>query len=171
MYEDYANFKETPAGAVLEHIMKKTGVSQNALAQKAGIVPQGIDDLINGRRRFTPEISTRLEKIWGIDCPGLFCVVQTNYDVFLRQNEEELKITPELSKFHRSRFWDTKMELVNWVRDYKWVIKRIFEFGNEEEMSEIIHFYGKEKVKQVLDNITDTWWKSVRENNRKTIKV
>jgi hypothetical protein len=50
---------------------------------------------------------------------------------------------PDLSKFNKSLFWDTKIEKINWIRNKKWVIKRVFEYGNDLEIKEIIHFYGK----------------------------
>ena len=50
---------------------------------------------------------------------------------------------PGLSKFNKSLFWDTKIEKINWIRNKKWVIKRVFEYGNDLEIKEIIHFYGK----------------------------
>ena len=39
---------------------------------------------------------------------------------------------------------------IDWERQYKSVIKRVFERGNEEEKKEIFRFYGKQKVEDLL---------------------
>jgi hypothetical protein len=58
--------------------------------------------------------------------------------------------TPNLKKIRRILFWDTKLENIDWVQHYKYVIRRAFEKGNEEEKQEIIRFYGNDKVEEVL---------------------
>jgi plasmid maintenance system antidote protein VapI len=171
MYEDYIKFKETPAGAVLKHILKKEKLPQKELAKSTGIYPQRINDLIKGKRKFTPKYSIKLEKALGINQTGFFCIIQTNFDVHNYQNEQDLKIKPDLSKINRVLFWDTPFEKINWVRNYKWVIQRTFENGNEKEIKEIIRFYGKEKVKEVLDKCDEKWWEHKRIENRKKVAI
>ena len=171
MYEQFTKFRTTPAGAVLKYILQKEKISQKEIAERSYIYPQRINDLINGRRKFTPETSIALEKALGIDALGYFCTIQTNFDVYSYQNEQELKITPDLSKFKQSLFWDTKMETVNWIRNYKWIIQRAFEYGNEEEIKETVRFYGREKVKEILNGITEKWVEHNRLKNREKFAI
>ncbi len=49
-------------------------------------------------------------------------------------------------------FWDTDIIIIDWSKQYKAVIQRIFERGNEAEKEEIIRFYGQEKIKMALLN-------------------
>jgi hypothetical protein len=42
------------------------------------------------------------------------------------------------------------MEKINWEKQKKAVIKRVFERGNEKEKKEIIRFYGKDSVNDIL---------------------
>lgn len=62
-------------------------------------------------------------------------------------NEEH----PDFTKLRSVLFWDTKMEKINWEKQKKAVIKRVFERGNEIEKKEIIRFYGKEIVNEILE--------------------
>ncbi|MDR0546382.1 MAG: helix-turn-helix transcriptional regulator [Dysgonamonadaceae bacterium] len=155
----------------MKHILKKENISQKEIALRSDILPQRINDLISGKRKFTPETSIKLEKALGINELGMFCKIQTNFEVYNYQNEQELKITPDLSKIHKALFWDVVFESINWIRDYKWIIQRTFEYGGKEEMREIMRFYGRDKVKSVLNSITETWWRKRREAKRKKMKV
>jgi hypothetical protein len=44
------------------------------------------------------------------------------------------------------------MEKIDWEKQKKAVIKRVFERGNEIEKREIIRFYGKALVNEILTN-------------------
>jgi len=54
----------------------------------------------------------------------------------------EPQLTPDLSLLRPVLFWDTKMGKIDWHKQRKAVIKRVFERGNEIEKNEIIRFYG-----------------------------
>jgi plasmid maintenance system antidote protein VapI len=66
MYEQYFSMPGVPAGAILKRILQKELLSQKEIAEKSSIYPQRINDLISGKRKFTPESSFRLEKALGI---------------------------------------------------------------------------------------------------------
>jgi hypothetical protein len=50
-------------------------------------------------------------------------------------------------------FWDTDIDRIDWEKQKKAVIGRIFERENEIEIMEIISFYGKATVKQQLSDM------------------
>lgn len=56
-------------------------------------------------------------------------------------------------------FWDTKIEKINWIKNKEWVIQRIFEYGNSQEIGEGIRFYGKETIQAVLQGTHSKWKK------------
>lgn len=74
-----------------------------------------------------------------------------------------------MSQFSNALFWDTKVDKINWIRNKKWVIKRVFEYGNEQEIKEIIRFYGKDVIKKIFPQIKNAWKKEDREANYKNI--
>ena len=173
MYEQYLSMSSVPAGAILKQILKKEKISQKEIAEKSAIYPQRINDLINGKRKFTPEYSSRLEQALGISTLGYFYHIQTNHDIYLYQDEQERKNTPDLSKIRNVLFWDTNIKKINWLRSRNHIIKRTFEYGNENEIEEIIRYYGKDKVAEVLNSIpvTDTWKLHDRNVNRQLFKI
>ena len=62
---------------------------------------------------------------------------------------------PNLEHFRKAVFWDTDTETLDWDQNWQWIIRRVFEYGGEEEILETIRFYGKDAVKEVLSGITD----------------
>ena len=74
---------------------------------------------------------------------------------------------PDKSRFRKALFWDTDLESLDWQRNAEWIIQRVFEYGNENEIKETIRYYGKRKITKVLDGIKGTWNSESRENNIK----
>jgi len=174
MYEKYLSMHSVPAGAILEHILKNKHLSQKEIAEKSAIYPQRINDLIKGKRKFTPELSNRLEKALNIPTLGYFYKIQTNHDIYSYEDEQERKITPDLSKLHKAVFWETySLDNINWIKNANWVIQRVFEYGNQQEIEEIIYFYGRKKITEILNAIpvTDTWKLNERNKNREKFKI
>lgn len=61
----------------------------------------------------------------------------------------EDKILPDI---HPKFFWDTDFSLLNWDKAYVPIISRIIERGGQNEINEIIKFYGREKVVNTIQN-------------------
>ena len=156
MYEEYIKSEKTPAGKVLEHILRKAKITQKQLSIKAGVYPQRISELIKGTRDFTIQQSIAIEKALGI-----------SIEVYAYLTEKEQTRHPDLSKFSMALFWDTKIEKINWIKNKEWVIQRIFEYGNSQEIGEGIRFYGKETIQAVLQGTHSKWKKETRERNFK----
>ena len=151
MYEQYLSMPAVPAGALLKRILQKEHLSQKEIAKKSEIYPQRINDLVNGKRKFTPELSFRIAHALGFSSPGYFYQIQTNHDIYRYQDEQERKQTPDLSKLHRALFWEiNSLDRINWLKRANWVIQRTFEYGNKHEIEEILHFYGREKASTIL---------------------
>ena len=174
MYEQYLSMPSVPAGAILKRILQKENLSQKEIAERSAIYPQRINDLINGKRKFTPELSSRLEKALGISTDGYFYRIQTYHDIYCYQDKQERKFTPDLSKLKKALFWETlSLDNINWLKHSNWVIQRAFEYGNKQEIEEITRFYGREKVSEVLNAIpsTDTWNLFNRNENRQLFRI
>ncbi len=167
MYEEYIKSEKTPAGKVLEHILRRAKITQKQLSVETGIYPQRISELIKGTRNFTIQQSIDIEKALGIGIKGYFYKIQANYEVYVYLTEKEMLIHPDLSKFSMALFWDTRIEKINWIKNKEWVIQRIFEYGNSQEIEEAIRFYGKDTLRTVLPAITSKWKKEIRERNFK----
>lgn len=146
----YLNMPSVPSGAVLNRIIKKRQLSQVELASKTGILPQRINDLIMGRRRFTPEISIQIEIALGIECEGLFYIIQANHDVYLSKMRN-CNRKPNLSILSSSTFWDVDLQKVDWNKGRDWAIARVLEYGNREEVEEMCRFYGINAVKKIAN--------------------
>jgi plasmid maintenance system antidote protein VapI len=166
MYEQYMNLKRVPAGAILKKILEKENISQKTIAQKAGVFPQRINDLISGKRKFTLEMSVNLAKAIGISDIGYFYKIQANHEVYNYEDEQERKITPDLTIFKNSLFWDTDIRKINWLKSPKWIIQRVYEYGNDQEIREINNFYGQAKVHELLNQIDEKWNERNRNANR-----
>ncbi|WP_134090968.1 hypothetical protein [Olivibacter sp. XZL3] len=49
-------------------------------------------------------------------------------------------------------FWEFDLKTMDWDKAYKTVIGRIIERGDQEEVDELVRFYGYEKVISALRN-------------------
>lgn len=164
MYERYLSAPHIPAGAVLQHIMQRSRITQRDLAVQAGLPPQRVNDYIHGKRRISVDASFRLESALSIDHKGFFYTLQSNHDIYSASPTEPER-TPDLSKIRKSIFWDTDLSRINWQVNSTSIIKRVFEYGDSATIDEIIHFYGVGKIKATLESIEDPRLESRRRKN------
>lgn len=82
-------------------------------------------------------------------------ILQAYYELKKAKDKDLYHLHPDLSILRKVLFWDTDINKIDWQKQYKAVIQRVFERGNDQEKKEIISFYGEKKVKTVLntDNI------------------
>jgi plasmid maintenance system antidote protein VapI len=138
-------------GIILEKELKRRKLQKGKFAHSINEFPQTIASISKGKRRMNPALSLKIEKALGLE-EGYFMVLQAYFDIA----EEKKKLTknyhPELSKFRSALFWDTDIKLIDWEKNKKAVILRVFERGNDEEILETINFYSKELILEVLEN-------------------
>ncbi|HAY3552829.1 hypothetical protein KRE47_07890 [Elizabethkingia meningoseptica] len=58
----------------------------------------------------------------------------------------KMKNNIAIPNFDHVLFWDTDMDRLNWRKAYKAVIARIIERGGQDEIDELVRFYGYDKV-------------------------
>lgn len=165
MHEQYFSIVTIPAGEILKRILSKMNLSQRQLAVMINELPRRINDLILGKKRFTPEQSLEMEKALGIEISGFFYKIQANHDIYLAQCKEQLKHRPDLSLFRKAIFWDVDLDHLDWIVNEKWIIQRVFEYGNEKEIEAIIRFYGKNIVSASLASVKTRWNSDRRMHN------
>jgi hypothetical protein len=102
-----------------------------------------------------PALSLKIEHALGLE-EGYFMVLQAYCDIAQEKKKLSKNNHPDLSKFRTVIFWDTDIRLIDWEKNKLAVIYRIFERGNEQEIQEIIRFYGKENVLKFLEKMTIT---------------
>ena len=77
------------------------------------------------------------------------------------------QLHPDKSKYRETLFWDTDFGTLDWQRNSEWIIRRVFEYGNEDEIQETIRYYGEDKIVNVLQVIKDSWNSQNRNDNVK----
>ena len=164
----YLNLPSVPAGAILYRIVQQKHISQIALAQKTKMIPQRINDLIMGRRRFTPQISFMLEQALGITSQGFFYKIQANFDIY----QAQLAVSqhkPNLSLLSQTTFWEIDLSKIEWMKCQDWAIHRVLEYGTKEEIEELYRFYGHEAFVKVKENPKGFMLYEVALKNLKTV--
>jgi addiction module HigA family antidote len=132
-------------GFILERELKKRGMKKGRFALSINEYPQLITSITKGNRRMNPALSLKIEKALGME-EGFYMVLQAYYDIEQTKKELSKGYHPDLSLINPIVFWDAKMENIDWDKNKNAVIRRIFERGSEQEIKEIIRFYGKEAV-------------------------
>ena len=77
---------------------------------------------------------------------------------------------PDLSKIRKTLFWDTIFDRIDFTAHSRYVINRVFERGTEEEILEIIRFYGIETINnEIRLDSKSPFERKIRENLEKYI--
>ncbi|MCG2618128.1 hypothetical protein LZZ85_27745 [Terrimonas sp. NA20] len=94
----------------------------------------------------------KLEQALGLE-EGYFMILQVYYDI-KKEKEKQSQETPDLTRIRAALFWDTNLRAIDWERQFRSVIRRVLERGNQDEIDEITRFYGLKKVKAVELTLT-----------------
>ncbi len=140
-------------GLILERELKNRKLPKGTFAHSINEFPQTITSITKGKRRMNPALSLKIEKALGLE-EGYFMVLQAYCDIAQEKKKLFENYHPDLSKLRSVIFWDTDIRLIDWEKNKLAVIYRIFERGNEQEIQEIIRFYGKETVLKLLGKKT-----------------
>lgn len=136
-------------GIILDRELKKRKLQKSRFAISINEYPQTLVAITKAKRRMNPELALKIEHTLGIE-EGFFMILQVYYDIEQIKKEQRKDYHPNLTKINPTLFWDTKIENIDWDKNRRYVIRRVLERGNEIEKEEILRFYGKEKVNEVL---------------------
>ena len=135
-------------GLILERELKQRHLSKGPFALSLQEYPQTLVSITKGKRRMNTNLALKIENALEIE-EGYFMTLQLYYDI-KEIKRRQYRLHPDFTKLRRVLFWDTKMENIDWEKQKKAVIKRVFERGDEIEKEEIVRFYGQEKVNNIL---------------------
>jgi plasmid maintenance system antidote protein VapI len=141
-------YKGIHPGLILERELKKRNLKKGSFALSLHEYPQTLNGITKGQRGFTPALSIKIDKALGLE-EGTMLLLQTYYEIKREQQKGNLGELPNLSAIRKTLFWDTDINKIDWQKQYKAVIQRVFERGNDDEKKEILRFYGKDKIKEV----------------------
>ena len=151
-------FKGIHPGLILERELKKKNIKPSPFALSLETHKQIFNAIIKGKRGIPVALGLKVDRALGLE-EGTFALLQTYYDIAQVKDNESLS-HPNLSLLRKALFWDTDIEKIHWEKQYKAVIHRVFERGNEQEQNEIKRFYGEKRVREVLSDYQPTFMTS-----------
>ncbi|RZJ91976.1 MAG: plasmid maintenance system antidote protein [Chryseobacterium sp.] len=137
-------------GFVLERELQKRNIRKGQFALQIHEYPQTITAISKGKRGMNTPLALKIEDALDLE-EGFLMTLQIYYEIEMEKRKQQKKRHPDLSIIRPILFWDTKLEKLQWQRQKKAIIKRVFERGNEAERKEITRFYGKTTIKQILE--------------------
>lgn len=129
-------------GLVLEHELKKWKLSKRGFKIALKEHPQTLNKIIKARRGITIAQSLKIDNALNFK-EGTMFLLQAYYEIV---KEKEKNNTPFNNPIIRKMiFWDTDISKIDWRKQYKVVIERVFEKGNEEEKMNSLIFMAKKR--------------------------
>ncbi len=81
-----------------EDILKELGLSQGQLAQALKVSKKNINELVNQKRRLSPDIALRIGKFTNTN-PQTWMNLQTAWDLWVASNSKEAKSIEKIQYF------------------------------------------------------------------------
>ncbi|GHT29673.1 hypothetical protein AGMMS49574_07090 [Bacteroidia bacterium] len=144
-------FKGLHPGIVIDRELKKRKIPSGRLAISIDEFPQTMSAIIKGRRGINTPLSLKIEKALDFE-EGSLMMLQVFYEIKQLKQKEAANHKPDLSKLRPVVFWDTNMNKIDWDKNKRAVIERVFDYGNKTEQEEIMRFYGEEDILKYLNN-------------------
>ena len=133
-------------GLVLERELVRQGIKKSQLAKKLGVSAGLITDIIKQRRGINAALSINLGKALETD-GSYFSLLQTYYE--LKSVQLSTRTKPP-GHFRPALFWDINAGELDFELHKKFIIRRVFERGNEAEIEAVINYYGRDQISSVL---------------------
>ncbi|WP_116788618.1 helix-turn-helix transcriptional regulator [Flavobacterium psychrotrophum] len=149
MNPQFEKYKGIHPGAILERELKKRDLAQRPFALSIGIAPQSFNQIIKTKRPLPISAALKIERALNLE-EGALALLQTYYDISVEKMKNSFHPKPNLIHLRKSLFWDTAIDTIDWEKQSKAVIERIFERGNLTEKKEIIRFYGSSKIRAII---------------------
>ena len=171
MLPEISKIKGIHPGAILKRELKARGMKSNELAALVDEYTQTISAILNERRGINPALSIKLGKQLGIDV-DYFMHLQASYEVQKEMDQSNRDSRdPNLKNIRKVLFWDTDFSQIDWERNKSAIIKRIFERGNDQEIYEIIAFYGLPTIKRIIRLSKNDFLPAFNENVKKYLTL
>ena len=156
-------------GLILERELKKRKLAKGKFALSINEFPQTLVSIIKGKRKMNPALSLKIEQAFNWE-EGTLMILQVYFDIEQEKKKQAKNYHPDLSKIRPIIFWDTDIANIDWQKNKQAIINRIFERGNELEITEIVRFYGKEIVLAALE-FNQSTLSSIIENKQKYLSA
>jgi plasmid maintenance system antidote protein VapI len=178
MEEFIENSRGVHPGLILERELKKRKLKKGPFALSLLEYPQTLNDITKGKRGLTPALSLKIDAALGFE-EGTMLILQAYYEIKREKEKEPDKQNgkqkqpaedlPDFPVLRKILFWDTDMSKVDWHKQYKMVIERVFNRGNSDEKNEMLRFYGKDKINEVTGGTggTNNWLNVMRSRKGK----
>jgi len=160
----FEQYKGIHPGIVIERELKKRAIKQRPFALSLAEHPQTFNAVTKGRRSLNTALALKVENELQI-AEGTLVLLQAYYDIRVAKECSNMH-KPDLTKIRKALFWDTDINSIDWDRQFRAVIQRVHERGNDMEQEEMVRFYGKTRVAQAL-KISATQPMTLRSNPRK----
>ncbi len=134
------NFYNSHPGRIILKVITRKGISQAALARLAECKPQELNAIIQCKRTVPLALGLRIERILDME-EGFFGKIQLQNSIasIKHQATKSEKATPSIRSIV---FWDIDMSKLDWIKNRDFIIKRVREYGNNYELSQINEYYG-----------------------------
>ena len=142
-------YKGIHPGIVLARLLAKKEIAQRPFAISIGEHPQTINAITKGKRNLNTALALKIEAALNLE-EGALAFLQTYYEI--AQIKKKALRTPNLLNLRKSLFWDTDISKINWDKQYKAIIQRVYERGNDLEKKELETFYGPTKIRTALQS-------------------
>jgi plasmid maintenance system antidote protein VapI len=145
-------YKGIHPGIIVDRLLSKRAISQRPFALSIGEHPQTLNAITKGRRKLNIALALKIEEKLDLE-EGSLALLQTYFDIKEEKSKTKQE-TPNLNILRKVLFWDTEIATIDWQKQSKAFILRIFERGNDSEKEEIKRFYKNDLIKATLERST-----------------
>ena len=145
-------------GLVLERELTRRGIKKSHLAEDLDVSTGLITDIVKQRRGINPSLSINLGIALKED-QSYFSLLQTYYELKVAQSK--VKTSPPF-QFRSVLFWDVDPNELDFEQNKKFIILRIFERGNGNEIKAVIDHYGRDQVSVILKGSKHLFYPTIK---------
>jgi len=146
MTEEFERYKGIHPGKVIKRLLTKRNIDQRQFRLSLRARAQTFNAILKAERHLNTKLSLKIERALDLE-QGSLMTLQVHYDI----KRERLRTQGSGPNLHPILFGDVDISKLHWEDRFHFVITRVYERGDQTERDEVDHFYGLEKVNEVLE--------------------
>ncbi|MGE6218955.1 helix-turn-helix transcriptional regulator [Nubsella zeaxanthinifaciens] len=149
MSSELEKYKGIHPGLILERELAKRNIMKNRFAKLVEAYPQKLNAIYKGKRNIPISLAFKIDDALSLP-EGTMFELQAAFEKEDYIKKHRRNLPEQLSSIRGILFWDTDISKIDWHKNAKAIINRVFERGNTDEKKAILDFYGEKLVYESL---------------------
>ncbi len=145
-YNEYSPDYAIHPGEYLEEVLESRRITKKEFADRCGLSPKTVSQIVNGKASFSPDIALQFEKVLGV-AAEIWLGILYSWQLFQSRKQDEKRLHNAREWAHQFPLTDMrKLGLLKRTKDWAVTVRKLLEFFNVSSPESWEEFYREKAI-------------------------